>query len=289
MTYFLDCRADSVGGIPAQEVTVRRDWDAIDPQLLENETRGREVILVSHGFNVNRQQGIDALSWWERRLQLGNSFLFVGILWAGDSAWIPAIDYPLEGNEAIVTGKLLGRYLSGHLMQAATLSFASHSLGARVVLETIRQLYRPTDPQVRSLTLMAGAIDDDCLTGEYNDASAKVGNISLLASEGDKVLEWAFPAGNFFSGIITRGDPYWHAALGRNGPDTPFPSNLQKLWQIPNNWNYDHGDYFGTAAPMGPLINPPIYIPAQGTPPPSTPNDWKPAWSAGFAATRLAT
>src|SRR5207248_9406148 len=130
---------------------------AIDPVLLDQESCGRELLLVAYGFNVTRQGGIDALSQWENRLQLDNSSLFVGILWPGDSAWAPVIDYPVEGNEAIISGRLLARFLSEHLTEAASLAFASHSLGARLVLEAILRLQRP----IRCLTLMAGAIDDN--------------------------------------------------------------------------------------------------------------------------------
>jgi hypothetical protein len=288
MTYFLDLRADSVGGILAAEVTARRDRERIDSAELDRESRGRDVVLVAHGFNVDREAGIERLSWWEERLQLGQA-LFVGILWPGDSVWAPVVDYPLEGNEAIASGRRLGDYLSRHLPDAVSLSLAAHSLGARVALETIRRLVRPGPARrpVRCLILMAGAIDDDCLSKEYRDSAEKVESISILASKGDRVLELAFPVGNLLGGIITRGEPYWHAALGREGPGAPFPDGLRAGWQIPDAWKYGHHDYLGDAPPLGPLIARPVDIPIQSAPPPTTPLDWQPAWSAAFAATRL--
>ena len=73
--------------------------------------------------------------------------------------------------------------------------------------------------KINALLLMAAAIDDNCLVNEYRDAAARVARISVLASQRDEVLKWAFPVGNPLSGIVTRGDPYWHAALGRTGPN----------------------------------------------------------------------
>jgi len=284
MTYFLDLRADSVGGILAADVTPRNGWNAIAPDALDRQAQGRDILFVAHGFRVDRQGGIDRLSQWENRLQLGVSALFVGILWPGDSSWVLGLDYPVEGNEAIGSGKMLSQYINRDFADAASLSFASHSLGARVVLETARGLSR----RVRSLILMAGAIDDDCLTDEYRDAAGNAEHIAKLASKGDEVLKLAFPAGNFVSGLITRQSPYWHAALGREGPAAPRADTVWPRWQIPDGWNYDHGDYFGGAPAVGPLIAPPQDVPPQDTSPPVAPVDWKPAWSAAIAASRYA-
>jgi len=71
---------------------------------------------------------------------------------------------------------------------------------------------------VRRLTLMAPAIDDNCLTTEFKALAAKIkiDTISVLASKKDSVLSMAFPLGNFFAGIIaagTRGGaPRWAIA-----------------------------------------------------------------------------
>lgn len=159
-----------------------------------------------------------------------------------------------------------------------SLSFVSHSLGARMVLETIRQLHR----RMRSLILMAGAIDDDCLTDEYQDAADNVDSISILASRSDWVLKFAFPSGNFLSGIISRGHPYWHAALGREGPATISGIHLHPGdWQIPDNWGYGHGDYL--PGMPGIRMPPPVDLPTSSAVDLGYPS----AWSGGFVSTRL--
>ena len=60
---------------------------------------------------------------------------------------------------------------------------------------------------VRRLTLMAGAIDDDCLNTEFLAGGGQDRKISVLASMKDTVLSMAFPLGNFFAGILTRDIP----------------------------------------------------------------------------------
>jgi hypothetical protein len=278
MTWFLNLRADSAGGNPAREVTVWRDGVLYaDLRTFPKEVRGRDVLLGTHGFNVNLRDGVDSLSRWGSLLKLGDNALFMGVLWPGDSRWAPVVDYPFEGGEARDSGRLLAPFVDGYFAEASSLSFVSHSLGARMVLETIHQMRR----RVRRLTLMAGAIEDNCLVKEYWDIPAKVDEISVLASRGDYVLKLAFPAGNTLGGILYRGHPYWHGALGHDGPETPFPGNLRPGWQIPKGWGYGHGDYLGKASP--PSLDPPVNVPPEGTKlqvPAST-------WSAAFVSTRF--
>ncbi|MGB0063078.1 MAG: alpha/beta hydrolase, partial [Terracidiphilus sp.] len=223
------------------------------------------------------------------------STVCVGMLWPGDARWIHVVDYPVEGNEAIDAGNALAGFLNSNFAGALSLSLASHSLGARVVLQTIQGLNR----SVRRLFVMAGAIDNTCLAGEYAAAAAKVQSISLLASRSDDVLEWAFPAGNFVSGLFARGAPYVHEALGREGPAEPYPSpdNIHADWQIPDGWSFGHGSYL----PPNPLgANPSRYPPLPYFPPPDMPEPpsyapaalqsdetlWQPAFSAAVQSSR---
>jgi hypothetical protein len=300
VTYFIDLRADSAGGNPvasASAVVVRTDvqpnpsW-SLGPGLIQA-IQGRDVLLATHGFHVNRSNGISYLSHWNDWVELGPNGFFVGVLWPGDSRWLPFVDYPLEGNEAIKSGQVLAEYLIGNFPGANSLSFASHSLGARTMLETIRGLGKTFT--LETLTVMAGAIDDTCLVNEYKDAAALLKKISVLASSCDDVLKWAFPAGNPVSGIVTRGDPYWHGALGRYGPNPPDqPANLWQTPNIPELWKFGHGNYINwdgkaVAAPPGEAgpFTVPVVVPPQGTDEPSARANWQQAWAAGFVSTRF--
>lgn len=255
--------------------------------------RGREIFLGTHGFEVNQADGIAHLTYWFNNLQIGSA-IPIGILWPGDCILPIFVDYIVEGREAINSGKELSTFLNANLTGAASFSFASHSLGARVVLQTIAGL--DGGPQIRRVLLMAGAIDDNCFTAEYSAAADKIEEISILASTCDDVLAFAYPLGNPLQGIIDRGHPYYHAALGRTGPAQPslVGPRLHPNWQIPSTLAYGHHNYLPsqpiTAAfslnvdiPPDNGPNPPV-----GTPAPLALNDlWKPAWSAAFASTRF--
>ncbi len=286
MTLFIDLRATPSGGITAEEATV---WDdGIRPLSYSDfglSTRGRDIVLAAHGFNVGRATGVAALSRWSGLCQLPASSLFVGVLWPGDSRYLPILDYPVEGEEAIRSGRLLARFLNEYAAQAASISLVSHSLGGRMILEALDKL----DRQARRLILMAGAIEDDCLVKEYAKAARKAQEIYVLASKSDWVLEFAFPIGNPIGEIIMHGHPYFKTALGRNGPAQPIPLEQRGgAWQIPDNWGYGHLDYLpGTA--IGPRFYPPIDAPGAGQRIPIYPevDGWKSSWSAAAVSTEV--
>jgi hypothetical protein len=299
VTYFIDLRADSAGGNPVADIgsiVVRSEEQPnpnpstpLTPTLIQA-IQGRDVLLGTHGFHVNRADGIANLSHWSEWLRLGANGFFVGVLWPGDARWVPFVDYPIEGDEAIKSGQLLAEYLSANFRGANSLSFSSHSLGARMVLETIRNI--PSSFKLNAVAMMAAAIDDTCLSGEYKDAAARVGRISVLASSCDDVLKWAFPVGNPISGILTRGDPYWHGALGRFGPNPPDqPSSLSRTPILPDSWDFGHHSYINC---MGAVVGPPseasaflplpLYVPPKGTQIPTSSLNWQQAWAAGFVS-----
>jgi hypothetical protein len=293
--WFLSTRAHSVGG-PVGSVKI---LDADRPgcpfdltQELVAAVQGRDVFFAVHGYNVNQADGIAHLGYWLDNAQIGNA-VPIGILWPGDCVIPIFVDYVVEGHEAIASGKELAEFLNDLFVVATSLSFASHSLGARVALQTISGL----DPglRVRSAVLMAGAVDNDCLTNEYKAAAGKIEQISILASRRDDVLKLAYPLGNPIQGIIDRFHPYYHAALGREGPASPYPPppRLRPNWQIPDNLDYGHLDYM-PGSPLGAAFTLPVDIPPPGDPcpPTGTPGAfqgtaWKPAWSAGFVSTRI--
>jgi hypothetical protein len=288
MTRFLDVRLSPTGGNLAASVFIHQgtnigDYQSLNPAQLIGDLRGRHVLIGTHGFNVNRADGIAHLSHWEALLQLAAPSVFVGLLWPGDSIWAHGLDYPEEPRIADEAGRLIAPFLDANFGGAASISFASHSLGARVVLETISRMTLP----VRRVTLMAGAIDDNCLNAGFQAAAAKIGEISVLASTKDKVLSAAFPLGNFFAGIIAEGHPWWHAALGHRGPSHPLPVNFHAPFEIPDNWNFGHGNYL-QIDPASPPIAIPQDVPPNGSEQPAGGAcGWQEAWSAAFSSTRF--
>jgi hypothetical protein len=294
MTQFLDCRLAPVGGELSTLVAVNQgtsidDYNGLAISDMLGAIRGRHVLIATHGFNVNRGDGIACLSNWESLLQLPLFSAFVGLLWPGDSVWAHGLDYPDEPKVADDAGLLIAPFLDANFAAAASVSFASHSLGARVVLSTISHMNLP----VRRLTLMAGAVDDDSLNAEFQAAAAKVGGISILASKKDDVLSACFPLGNFFAGIIAAGHPWWRGAIGHGGPVTPWPGNMQAPYAIPENWNYQHGNYLQIDNPPAPALPIPLDVPPDGSPVPAPDvapdgtaiKGWTEAFSAAFVST----
>jgi hypothetical protein len=294
MTNFLDVRHAPVGGGLAPSVacfagTSLADYSGIRSEDLVASIKSKDVLIVAHGFNVDRAAGIASLSNWASLLHPPESVSFVGLLWPGDSVWAHGLDYPEEPKIANEAGELVAQFIDNNFSGAASISFASHSLGARVILQTINHLNLP----VRRAILMAGAIDDNCLNTEFADAVAKVDEISLLSSNKDEVLSVDFPVGNFFAGIIAAGHPWWRAALGHCGPVHPRPENVRVPFEIPRNWKYQHGDYLHIDAPPVPVFPVPTDIPPDGSSFPALDgagnpsSGWSEAFSSAFVSTRL--
>jgi len=296
MTPFLDCRLAPVGGELSTMVSVNQgtslsDYTGLALDDLKNAIQGQNVLIATHGFNMNRSVGIEYLSHWGSLLALPPSSVFVGLLWPGDSMWAHGLDYPDEASTADRTGRLVAAFLDANFRGAGSLSFVSHSLGARVVLETIANLSLP----VRRLTLMAGAVEDDCLNAEFRSAAAKVGEISVLSSVKDDVLSEIFPIGNLFAGIVDQGHPWWRGALGHGGPATPWPPNFRAPFAVPANWNYQHSSYLQIDSPPAPALPIPTEVPTNGSPVPAPDVDaggtpvkgWQEAFSSAFVSSRF--
>jgi hypothetical protein len=294
MTQFIDVRLSSVGGGLAASVAVFQgttiaDYTGLNPAELLASIQGQHVLIATHGFNVDRAAGIACLSNWESRLQLPPPSAFVGLLWPGDSVWAHGLDYPDEPKIANHAGVLVARFIDDNFVSAASISFASHSLGARVLLETVSQMTLP----VRRVAIMAGAIDDNCLNTEFKGAAAKIGEISILASKKDTVLSELFPLGNFFAGILAEGHPWWHAALGHCGPVKPRPGTFRAPFEIPDNWKFVHGNYLQIDQPPAPALPIPTEVPSNGSPLPELDpsgkpvQGWQEEFSAAFVSTRF--
>ncbi len=242
MTLFLNFRVSPIGGAIATTPTIQKSGtdfalSPVRPEIFRQQTAGRDILFVIHGYNNRQSHGVKALSRLETLLNLPPSAVFIGILWPGDSH-AGFISYPVEKPTANLAGQRLAAFCNRELGQVASFSFASHSLGARVVLETIRRLDRGT----RSACLMAAAIERTCLEKEYEDAFRKTGHIYVLASERDLVLRLAFPFGNFFGHVLDPTSNPLSGALGFGGPPRAVGNTVQP-WQIDKKLDYEHGEY----------------------------------------------
>lgn len=248
MTLFLNFRTRSVAGdVLADPYLLEGDGLADRPALRSLEWltvparfAGRHVVFATHGFNVSYVAGVHALAELERALQLDSRFVVVGVLWPGDW-WIPVVNYPAEASDAVRCGQRLARFVDDWLAGASAVSFVSHSLGARLVLEAAQGIRR----RARQVCVMAAAADDDCLFGpQYAAACRNADRVTVLASRKDVVLKIAYPVGDFVSDVLLRDDDSpWRAALGYHGPRPMQPVAGVVPAQIPDAQGYNHGDY----------------------------------------------
>lgn len=248
MTNYLSFRSQNVGGsvidatgLTGNGVTSPLKLQPLRPDQLSALTAGKKVLFGVHGFNVSLEEGARAFARLEPSLDLAPSEVFFGVLWPGDY-WLPVVNYPFEGGAAMDCGRRLAALCNRTLTNAFSLSFISHSLGVRVVLEAVKNL----DRKAQEVCLTAAAINNDCLTAEYAAASANANAISLLASREDMVLKLAFPIGDPIADILHDDHTPFKPALGYNGPQPIGPALAP--WQIPDDDDFGHGDYLPPSA-----------------------------------------
>jgi hypothetical protein len=263
---YLNFRSQTVGGSVIDPLILDGNGDApvprlrlIRPERIQSLLGAKHVVFAAHGFNLSYEEGARSLGRLEAKLDLSASELFVGILWPGD-CWIPVINYPFEGDVTMECGRRLARFCNQHLNSTVSISFISHSLGGRVVLECIKNM----DRKARAACLAAGAIKRDCLSSEYVQAFANAEVISILASHEDMVLRLAFPVGDAIGNILHDDYARSLSALGYNGPPRATGRTVPP-WQIPDEADYGHHDYFPPSEPVlsdALQVNPKWLLPA---------------------------
>jgi hypothetical protein len=214
--------------------------------------RGRltdsRIIILVHGFNVDLEGAQETYKEFQKKLRvqvapvpLGRYGTFVGFYWPGDhQSWALSVPtFPVRIPVAEEAGQQLAKFVRRYLRQDQEVFFIAHSLGCRVVLET---LYAIADREedsgiktravVRGAFLMAGAVPYDlCEDGELFKRRDPNLRDWVIHSVNDQVLAKAFPGGSWAAGE-GRGE-----AIGRHG------------WP-PERWHRDvrtklgHGDYW---------------------------------------------
>jgi esterase/lipase superfamily enzyme len=211
----------------------------------------RNVVFLVHGFNVSRSDGSAGLRNLSGLLPVVGEGAAVAVLWPGDSMLGPT-SYSFETNKADDSAVELAKFIGDNLPGCPSISFAAHSLGSRVVMQTVQQLKIMGVP-VSQVCLMAGAIDNDSLAGEaaYLAAAQYADRVAVLYSPSDTVLQYAYPAGNLLSAFL-----HWtatsNAALGFTGPlaaptdNQPIPQEVQAT-AIQKSAAVNHSDYIPNA------------------------------------------
>lgn len=175
---------------------------------------GDELVLHVHGWQNDYECGVanvESAQWAYD--DLGYDAAVSGLAWGSDYAWWNAKEI------AERTGPKLAYFLYVHdyYYPETTIRVHGHSLGARVLAETILQLndWGLTDV-LDSAVFLAGAVIDEAvsMSGKFGPAIENaVGHAENFWDADDSVLNWAFSTYE------------WSWAIGNNGCNGTPPAN----------------------------------------------------------------
>ncbi|CAD5373736.1 conserved hypothetical protein [Rubrivivax sp. A210] len=213
----------------------------------------QDLLVLVHGFNNNRREAQEAYAAFRKRqaglLEARHLGAFEDMLgdafWPGDANFAGPLDmldflvYPAT----IATAKLAAAQLSTYLLSrrdVLNLYFVGHSMGCRVILETLRLL--KANPSfrtpVRKVCLLAAAVRTSAVFpgGALEEAFRAAEQVEVLHSSADTVLSLAFPIGQ-----TAAGDGFFPTAIGRHG-DVPRNPGQVEIRPVDG---AGHGDYWG--------------------------------------------
>lgn len=213
----------------------------------------RELLVLVHGYNNHEQEASEAYACARRRqksrlatppLQRALDNMLGDAFWPGDAEWAGALDRLdfLYYSTAVGVAPAAGQALAHHLRRRSdvlVVHFLAHSLGCRVVLETLRALAVEGGPKVGKVCLMAAAVPTymTCPGGDLYGALTLPQALRVLYSPADTVLAGAFPPGQMLAG-----EGFLPTAVGRYG-DVPLHSGAVERDHIAG---ARHGDYWGS-------------------------------------------
>jgi hypothetical protein len=246
-------------------------WDET-AQLLRN----KHVCFLVHGFNVDRDGGYTGLGALAQEmtgdgllptlvapgvaadLKTAGVDVIVPVLWAGD--WYLPFNYSFLLGDIRTTADHFADFFWSSATQIRRASFVTHSMGARVVMETVQRVVANAGskaiPSFDTALFTAGAIPDDCL--DLPDFAAAVGafrQIGVISSESDTVLSGDFPLGNAVEQALWSNDHGSDRALGYDGPSLKpgSPARAKTTWYpVPRTTFQRHNEYL--PSPLDPDV-----------------------------------
>ena len=224
-----------------------------------DELTRRACLVLVHGFNNTDSEASEAylgFRWRENEIfspadPRTYEHLFGDAFWPGDADWWSFFDkadfliYPAAVHTAVRAATELANAL-WRMPNLETVDFIAHSLGSRVVLETLLLLRARAMPRVRKVVLMAAAVPSEMLEprGRFYDLLIALHDegaaIDILHSKADTVLHYAFPPGQSMAG----GGEGSERALGRFGPSPMMPGYRANISEREIG-GAAHGDYWG--------------------------------------------
>jgi pimeloyl-ACP methyl ester carboxylesterase len=251
MKYLLDFRERDVSGAVVPGRLTDMTTGENGPVVLGNLVAETQVTFLIHGFNVSGLEGESALNNLAKGLPDVTGGL-VGVLWPGDHG-LGFLSYSFEGRDAEDTADELARFIDDNLQAGTPLSFAAHSLGARVAMETMKRL--DDRYPLEQACYMAAAVDDDSVSEVevYRAVVESTSRVAVLSSKEDEVLKYAYPVADLLQAFLFFSMDSFGLALGYHGPrphsaGDAVPGNVVHT-PIPVMRNSDHGDYLWESSP----------------------------------------
>ena len=184
-------------------------------ELLQ-QLRSKRVTALVHGYNNEERDVLDSYATIERQMrQLG--FLggaspaydaLIGFVWPGGAV---GVSFPFARQRAAESASRFARMLGELAAANATVDLNTHSLGAHVTFEALRESSRQV---VRNAWNFAAAVDNESIEqGErYYQASRRCQNFYVFHSRNDPVLRIWYRVGDLLD---------FDTALGFSGPEDP--------------------------------------------------------------------
>ena len=199
------------------------------------------LTVLVHGYNNTEEAASASYRQFLQNAALessGRAGHVCEFYWPGDTGTMAsAFSYSAQIQRAIRSGEVLQQHLARTFEnRPLDLTFIAHSLGSRVVLEFLRESAAKGRPRLHRirLCLMAAAVPVELVYvgGRLHRAASGRPEASILFSNVDEALGWAFSAGQAMAGERSR------EAVGRYG-GPPL------AWRTSANMTpYAHGDYW---------------------------------------------
>jgi pimeloyl-ACP methyl ester carboxylesterase len=189
-----------------------------------------DPIIFIHGFNNNEKEAGKSYDKIKHELKkIGVSDFEVKRIcpfyWPGNVgrmglSIMSSASYPIQIGKAVRSAEMLSEFLLRRFPNSKRLVIIGHSLGCRLTLELLKQVFLRTAGTSKLITqtiLMAAAVPVNMLvnnTSPLYSAKQATGHIANIYSPNDLVLKFAFPPGQFVvdkkfvKAVGLHGEPY---------------------------------------------------------------------------------